>query len=355
MKRFLVYLFAVFTALCMTAQSRVDSVALRAMQIGRVMQQERVYLHFDNTAYYLGETLWFKAYVSFGADNRPSILSKVLYVELVAPEGYVVETKKYKLDDNGCCHGEFELKPLLLSGYYEIRAYTRYMLNWGKDAVFSRVFPVFDKVNADNWDFKNMLDRRRAFMQDGKWISHELPDVTLDFYPESGHLVGGLPSRVAFELREGDGLFSEEKIRIYKNNELVVEALPVHQGKGVFELTPETGAKYHAEVTVKNKKGQDEKYTFKLPKVLDEGAVMRVEEDGDSIRIEISGNLTEIEELGFLLLHRGTMGFYNKISALNRHFSLAFGPNTKPTVTWRLTKPGFALFLLSGLITYILN
>ncbi|MBO7272372.1 MAG: hypothetical protein J6U89_05810, partial [Bacteroidaceae bacterium] len=249
MKRFLVYLIAVFTALCMTAQSRVDSVALRAMQIGRVMQQERVYLHFDNTAYYLGETLWFKAYVSFGADNRPSILSKVLYVELVAPEGYVVETKKYKLDDNGCCHGEFELKPLLLSGYYEVRAYTRYMLNWGKDAVFSRVFPVFDKVNADNWDFKNMLDRRRAFMQDGKWISHELPDVTLDFYPESGHLVGGLPSRVAFELREGDGLFSEEKIRIYKNNELVVEALPVHQGKGVFELTPETGAKYHAEVT----------------------------------------------------------------------------------------------------------
>ena len=32
-----------------------------------------------------------------------------------------------------------------------------------------------------------------------------------------------------------------------------------------------------------------------------------------------------------------------------------FGPNTKPTVTWWLTKPGFVLFLLSGLITYIPN
>ena len=32
-----------------------------------------------------------------------------------------------------------------------------------------------------------------------------------------------------------------------------------------------------------------------------------------------------------------------------------FGPNTKPTVTWWLTKPGFALFLLSGFITYIPN
>ena len=178
---FLTYLLFLTALVPVVAQSSVDSVAYRAMQLGNVMQQERVYLHFDNTAYYLGETMWFKAYVSFGTNNRPSTLSKVLYVELVAPEGYVVETKKYKLDGNGCCHGDFDLKPLLLSGYYEVRAYTRYMLNWGKDAVFSRVFPIFDKVNADNWDFKNMLDRQRAFWQDGKWISHELPDVTLDF------------------------------------------------------------------------------------------------------------------------------------------------------------------------------
>lgn len=330
MKRFLVYLFTVFAVFGMTAQTRVDSVALRAMQIGRVMQQERVYLHFDNTAYYLGETVWFKAYVSFGADNRPSILSKILYVELVAPEGYVVETKKYKLDDNGCCHGEFELKPLLLSGYYEVRAYTRYMLNWDKEAVFSRVFPVFDKVNADNWDFKNMLDRQRSFLQDGKWISHELPEVTLDFYPESGHLVNGLPSRVAFELRENDGLFSEEKIRIYKNKELVVETAPVHQGKGVFEFTPVEGAEYHAEVAVKNEKGKSKKYRFDLPEIAEEGVVMGVKEVADSIKVEICNNLSEPEELGFVILHRGTMGFYKKFSGKSRSMHLSFAKNELP-------------------------
>ena len=81
------------TVLATFAQSRIDSVALRAMQVGRVMQQERVYLHFDNTAYYLGETIWFKAYTTFGTDDRPSTLSKVLYVELVAPEGYKYQDK----------------------------------------------------------------------------------------------------------------------------------------------------------------------------------------------------------------------------------------------------------------------
>ncbi|MBO7290672.1 MAG: hypothetical protein J6U62_04345, partial [Bacteroidaceae bacterium] len=96
-----IFLFVFFCSASSTAQNRLDSIAYRAMQVGQVMQQERVYLHFDNTAYYLGETIWFKAYVSFGTDNRPSRLSKVLYVELVAPEGYVVETRKYKINDDG--------------------------------------------------------------------------------------------------------------------------------------------------------------------------------------------------------------------------------------------------------------
>ena len=48
------------------------------------------------------------------------------------------------------CHGEFVLKDDYRTGYYEIRAYTRYMLNRNSEAVFSRVFPIFDKVNADN-------------------------------------------------------------------------------------------------------------------------------------------------------------------------------------------------------------
>jgi hypothetical protein len=144
-------------------EKSLDKMAFNAAVVNNLFPQERVYLHFDNTAYYLGETMWFKAYVTEGVKDSPSTLSKVLYVELVAPEGYVVETKKYKIDDKGTCNGEFELKPLLLSGYYEIRAYTRYMLNWGKDAVFSRVLPIFDKVNGNNWDFRNMRERDKGY------------------------------------------------------------------------------------------------------------------------------------------------------------------------------------------------
>lgn len=56
--------------------------------------QEKVFLHFDNTAYFLKETIWFSAYVVRADDAQPTHLSRVLYVELLSPEGAVIETKK---------------------------------------------------------------------------------------------------------------------------------------------------------------------------------------------------------------------------------------------------------------------
>ena len=329
-KRLLAYTVLIFCFTTIFAQTRIDSVAFRAMQVGQVMQQERVYLHFDNSAYYLGETIWFKAYVTFGKNNRPSTLSKVLYVELVAPEGYVVETKKYRLNDDGCCYGEFELSPLILSGYYEIRAYTRYMLNWDKEAIFSRVFPIFDRVNADNWDFKNMLDRNRGFMKEGKWVSSELPEATLDFFPEGGHLIEGIESRVAYELRETDGLFSEEKIHIYENGNKLTESTPVHQGKGTFYITPKTGAKYHAEVYVKSENGKSKKHKFDLPEVSAEGATIQITENGDSIHIDVRQNFTDEKELGFAILHQGAMGYFKKKSSKEKNINFTFHKSELP-------------------------
>ncbi|MBR3877275.1 MAG: hypothetical protein IKJ23_03740, partial [Bacteroidaceae bacterium] len=65
-------LFILFTRLCILAacaQTPADSAALRALQVGYILPPERVYLHFDNTSYYLGETIWFKAFVTSNNDD----------------------------------------------------------------------------------------------------------------------------------------------------------------------------------------------------------------------------------------------------------------------------------------------
>ena len=88
MPRKLLYTLTLLLTMTATtfAQSPLDTLAMRAIMVNQLFPQERVYLHFDNTAYYLGETMWFKAYVTEGVKDTPSTLSKVLYVELCAPK-----------------------------------------------------------------------------------------------------------------------------------------------------------------------------------------------------------------------------------------------------------------------------
>ena len=45
--------------------------------------REKAYLHLDNTSYYIGDTIWYKAYVVTAEQNQPSPISTPLYVELL--------------------------------------------------------------------------------------------------------------------------------------------------------------------------------------------------------------------------------------------------------------------------------
>ena len=76
------------------ARNPLDNLIVRTAVKQTLFPEERVYLHFDNSAYYLGEEMWFKAYIMSGENDTPTTMSRVLYVELVAPDGYVVRTNK---------------------------------------------------------------------------------------------------------------------------------------------------------------------------------------------------------------------------------------------------------------------
>jgi len=120
---------------------------------------EKVYLHLDQTAYFLGEKIWFCAYVNDTRTNAPTTLSRVLYVELVAPEGEVVERRVCKIEQ-GRASGCIELRESLLSGLFEIRAYTRYMMNWRYgENYYWRVIPIFNAVTEGHYEVRNILKR----------------------------------------------------------------------------------------------------------------------------------------------------------------------------------------------------
>ena len=104
--------------------------------------------------------MWFTAYV-LNESNRPTDISKILYVELLSPEGGPVKTHKYKIED-GMCHGEFYLDSAYLSGFFEVRAYTRHMRNYGEDNYFTRSSPSstsYSKGITDTGEFTTARDR----------------------------------------------------------------------------------------------------------------------------------------------------------------------------------------------------
>ena len=153
MKRILLLQWLLLATVMAMAQSQDPQTQLTTLQanfdqFARNNPQERVYLHFDNTSYYKGEHIYYKAYVVDDATLKPSDMSRILYVELVNPIGYPVETQKLMVR-NGQTSGSFLLKDTLNAGFYEVRAYTAWMLNfaqgnghgwWRMTKVMSREF-----------------------------------------------------------------------------------------------------------------------------------------------------------------------------------------------------------------------
>ena len=58
--------------------------ALEASSMSQV--QEKVYVHTDNQCYFIGDTLWYKAYVVRADNLEPTDMSRILYVELLSPD-----------------------------------------------------------------------------------------------------------------------------------------------------------------------------------------------------------------------------------------------------------------------------
>ena len=84
---------------------------------GSSLPQEKVYLHLDNTCYFLGDTIWYKAYVVRSDRQVPTDLSKILYVELLTPDGYLVERQQVPLENDTTGYGNFALADSLYGGY----------------------------------------------------------------------------------------------------------------------------------------------------------------------------------------------------------------------------------------------
>ena len=257
------------------------------MKWKNALPQEKVYLHLDNTGYFKGETIWFKAYVVRTDTEKCGNLSNVLHVELVSPKGDVVAHKKLYIT-HGIGAGNITLDNAVLpTGFYELRAYTRYMTNWSKNACFSRIIPIFREPRKEG-DFTPRLDIETKLTE-----AETEKEEKYAFYPEGGYLVKGLPSRIAYIIK----------------------------GKrGIVEL-PASAAQKSVEININGSSR-----TYNLPQAKDEGISLMVDAlRDDSLAMDIwatAGILNK--ELGYALIHSGkVLASHLFKTQEHQHFSIA--------------------------------
>jgi hypothetical protein len=347
--------------------------------------QEKVYLHFDNNCYFLGDTIWYKAYVVLADDNSPEPLSRILYVELLNEQGYLMERQQLEINKQGQADGCFAICDTLFAGYYEVRAYTKWMLNfgyepcesWHQDSwlqfnsdqglmpwrieesipaipvfkwlsgskvtatiytnptseheiqqnlhdcnlpfmsgapnyaiisdteynlgfvidslapkknyrdyhnLFSRVLPVYSRPDtASNYMRKIMPTKITVGDYEVKW---KTPEFDVKFYPEGGYMLAGHKCRVAWEAMNQQLERLNVSGILLEDGEPIDSVRPIHAGRGLITLNVKHGRKYK----VRFEFGKD-KFTFDLPKPLEQGVALHVSQDSDAVRFHVRREL----------------------------------------------------------------
>lgn len=292
----ILFLWSVFSTLC---ANPIDSLEQR-LRLGQQVQ-EKIYIHTDNRSYFLGDTLWYKAYVLRADDLRPTDMSKILYVELLTPDGYLVERQRVVIDHETQSYGQFALPDSLYSGYYELRAYTRWQLNFNvterehgaeedlwfynskmaKDyfrdyeGLYSRVFPIFEKPTepADYADKKIVeRPRRRALAVEN--------GLNVQFYPEGGQMVKGLDNWVAYEVTDADGRPLSLEGQLSDGRKVKSDV----DGRGRFIVQTKGDQPLTLSFNY-----QEKTCSYPLPKALDKGAVIHYDSEHKSATVTWRG------------------------------------------------------------------
>ncbi|MFI5140458.1 MAG: carboxypeptidase regulatory-like domain-containing protein, partial [Sphingobacteriales bacterium] len=144
-----VFLFAAIYSSSAFAQNDaavLNQIMVKTDKIYHSFPIEKVYLHFDKPYYAIGDTIWFKAYLTIG-NHEPSPLSKIIYVDILGPRDSLIQGVKLQVK-NSVAWGSIPVSQYSFKkGNYRIVAFTNFMNNAGPAYFFSKNVVIGDAIN----------------------------------------------------------------------------------------------------------------------------------------------------------------------------------------------------------------
>ncbi len=161
--------------------------------------------------------------------------------------------------------------------------------------------------------------------------------VDVQFFPEGGNLVEGLPSKVAIKAIDANGLGQNIKGHIVDNDGMeILNFETSYLGMGSLILNSLPGKTYSAKVKLPN--GSEK--TFALPVPAKSGYVLSVNNTDSAkiaVKVYLSSDLINKGELNLVGQHNGNVYFNSKIPTGKQLISISVAKNEFPSGIVQLT------------------
>lgn len=224
---------------------------------------EKIHGHYDKDIYLPGETVWFKAYIYDAGKPSPSTN---LYAGWFSKEGKLLKEKKYPIF-NGAANGDFEIPDSLVSDIYQLRLFTKRMLQADSSQLYTKSIAVYIPGN--------------------KWKTADAaPGFTIGIYPEGGSLVADINNHIAFRILTGGDAGMLQAALLDATDKLIDSVYFDHAGMAKVQFIPKQGNKYFLKWADKN--GQQQ--TAAIPSAEMNGASLHTELTGKDLYYIVQKN-----------------------------------------------------------------
>jgi len=152
--RKLVLIFSLLTTVTVFARAQDDSIPLptiiqKTEQYTQNFPSEKVYVHFDKPYYAVGDTIWFKAYVTL-PQHQLSGVSKIVYLDLINNRDSIVAALRIPVVNGSASSSIVLSQEAYIEGNYHVRAYTNWMRNFDNAYFFTKNITIGNTVDKNN-------------------------------------------------------------------------------------------------------------------------------------------------------------------------------------------------------------
>lgn len=287
---------SVFTGNKLFSQESKDSIVTRYSRFSGNSSPEKLFIHTDKELYIAGEYVWFKGYLKNSSELSLLPESNFIYVELCRDT--VISRVKIKRTNEGFS-GNLPLNHKLLSGEYQVRGYTTWMMNSHPDYMFHKQITIINPSDRVSEKLNTVTEK----------VGGKNSDTlsSFDFYPESGHYMSDRFAVIGFKATGSNGGgFNVQGDLFNKSDSLLTKFTTQHNGMGVIMFYPVSGDKYHVKVP----DGKGGYLRFDLPDPVNTGAMLNVRNRDGKYYLSATLGLDISENGAKIFIHDGSEIFF---------------------------------------------